>query len=169
MSCEDGKITLKANTILYNGITYPTGEVPPTFKYNKKGNYDKLILYTGDDPNTALGYAAGCLSDKMGWIRKYKLLTDVTLVNVSEDQLHYEVDEVIKNFCDCNGYYLDWGGKYGKEIVFCNPENKLQLIDLFKCVGKGQYKSYNNFDFKKKYFKYKKKYLDLKYINSKYS
>lgn len=142
MSCEDyNKIIVKKGTILYNGIDLPTNVCPPKYKYkynnNKNSNSNKYILYTANNIMAAKGYASSCLTSKKGWIREYKVLKDVELADISEDKLHYDVVEVINEFCFCDGYYLDWGGDKGKEIVFCDPKDKLELISTYKCTGKG--------------------------------
>ena len=143
MCDEFDKITILAGTILYNGIDLPTNKCPPKYKYKHSNTYDnKYILYTADDINAARGYAGSCVSNKIGFIRYYRVLHDITLADISADQTQYEVQEVINEFSDCDGYYLDWGGDFGKEIVFCDPKNKLEFMGLYKCLGKGEYNTY---------------------------
>jgi len=144
MCTKYDKKTISAGTILYNGISTPTNKCPSKYKYKNKNNYDnKYILYTSDDFEVAKGYALSCLSNEKGWIRHYVVKNNITLADISKDKLHYEVNEVINNFCDCDGYYLDWGGKNGKEIVLCDPEKNLKFVGLYKCTGMGEYKKYN--------------------------
>lgn len=142
--CNDfDNITILADTILYNGIFIPENKCPNKYKYNNKNNYDnKYILYTSDDFKVAKGYALSCIK-KGGWIRYYKVLNNITLADISKNQIHYEVKEVINNFCDCDGYYLDWGSEKGKEIVLCDPKNKLEFIKFGKCLGKGELNEIN--------------------------
>ena len=143
MICKNyDKKIISAGTILYNGIKLPTNKCPPKYKYRHNDTYsNKYILYTADDIDASRGYAASCISNKVGWIRYYRVLNDIELADISADMLHYEVDEVINDFCECNGYYLDWGGDHGKEIVFCDPKDKLEFMGVYKCSGGGKYKN----------------------------
>ena len=50
--------------------------------------------------------------------------------------LHYEGNEVSKYFCQCNGYFIDWGNNIF-EIVICNPSNYLKYLGSKKCLGNG--------------------------------
>ena len=134
-------------TILYNGITLSTKNCPPKYAYKPedKGKFKYTILYTADSKNTAYGYASLCLNKNEGWIRKYRVKKDVELPDISKDFVHYDANEVEKDFCDSYGYYLDWGGENGKEIVFCNPEKYLELIEISKCEGGGEFSKSNCF------------------------
>lgn len=132
------EVIIKKGTKLYNGINYPTNSCPPKYKYKNINNYNKYILYTSSNRNSAKGYAQNCISNKYGWIREYRVKEDIILPDISEDQLHYEVEEVKKFFCDKGGYYLAWrkiNNSVIEEIVLCNPQKYLEHIRNHKCIG----------------------------------
>jgi hypothetical protein len=143
MNCDEyTKEIIPAGTILYNGIFLPTNKCPPKYKYKNTNEYsNKYILYTTNNINTAKGYAGSCITKK-GWIRFYRVLKDIELANITHEQAQYEVQNVINKFCDCDGYYLEWGTV--KEIVFCDPKDKLEFLGAHDCLGKGLYYTNNN-------------------------
>lgn len=146
----DDMIILPAGKILYLGTKEHTEQCPLTIEYEGqeslyKGKDDdimKHILYTTNDENTAERYAT-CFSCRSGWVKKYVIKKNLILPNISDDLLHYDADEVKKEFCDQNGYYLKWSNNpLVEEIVICKPTEYLKYIGAKQCLGHGKFSDY---------------------------
>ena len=131
-------ITVPAGTIMYSGSSEKTNRCPLAYKYKGQTGNHGTLLYLSSDETAAEGYAL-CNGRKSGWVKKYKAVVDLELINVSEDQLHYEWDEVIDLICNKgkNGYYLDWGGTI--EYAVCKPSKFLKLIESKRCIGHNKF------------------------------
>lgn len=129
------KKIIKKGTVLFNGVSLNHDKCPPKYKYQESNNYSTYVLYTATDINSAKGYASSCVSEKLGYIRVYIVKKDIELSDISDNQLHYNVNNVKNIYCKNGGYYLNWGNK-AEEIVLCDPEKKLEYIGAYKCQGK---------------------------------
>jgi hypothetical protein len=133
-------ITVPAGTVMYSGSSEKTNRCPLSYKYKgQTGNHGSL-LYLSSDETAAEGYAL-CNGRKSGWVKKYKVIADLELLDISEDQTQYEWDEVMNLICNHkNGYYLDWGGTI--EYTVCKPSKFLKLMETKRCIGHQKFSAY---------------------------
>lgn len=134
--------TIPAGTRLFNGVVSILGE-PVAFGYeiaSRVKNLRSPVLYLSSDFNTGYSYASGCIVPQ-AWVREYEVVTELTLADISEDQLYYDADEMeAEGLCRCNGYYLKWSGaKPVEEVAICNADKHLRLVQTFKCSGRGEF------------------------------
>lgn len=142
-------ITIPKDKILFLGTKEYTNSCPNKFIYKGQesnntntNNVLKGIIYTTNDESTAEGYAT-CYGTVSGWVKKYIVNTEFNLPDISEEQLHYNANDVKKTYCENNGYYLKWQNEpLIEEIVICNPEKYLTYLGSKKCEGSGVFSNY---------------------------
>lgn len=137
---------VKKGTILYLGHNATTHTCPEKFMYsgqmNSDSDYKFFVGYYTTDENTAEGYAR-CFSQNNGWVNKYTVRDDFTILDLTDDQLHYDADEVAQEFCESGGgYYIKWSPTVD-EFALCNPWHFLQYIGSKQCIGNGKFLPYS--------------------------
>lgn len=140
---EDVRI-VTAGTVLFLGTNESREDVLSEFEYGGmlERKIDRInVIYLTSSERIAEGYAR-CFGTR-GWVKKYIVLRDFMLSDVTGDMLHYEADEVQDQWCSrgLNGYYIEWK-KGDDEIALCSPQNLLKFIGAKFCKGHGIFSGY---------------------------
>src|SRR5688572_19646889 len=111
---DNRTVILHPGTVLYLGHNATTATCLEKFRYEGQNSanlgkfFQHFVGYFTTDETSAEGYAR-CLQAGRGWVNKYIVLNPVELVDVTEEMLHYEPDEVEKEFCNPHsGYFIQW-------------------------------------------------------------
>ncbi len=124
-------VTLPVGTILYSGGRTNQTPCPDFYKYIGQGNVesDGMTLYLTTNERIAEGYAINDGKNK-GVVKKYRVIKDAPLYDITADFLHYDYDE-LSEFCDIQhaGYYLNWGGENNIEIAMCSAPKYIEYIE----------------------------------------
>jgi|LauGreStaDraftv2_3_1035109.scaffolds.fasta_scaffold00380_11 hypothetical protein len=118
-------IVVPRGTILYSGGRYDM--CIDKYKYIGQAGHksDGKIMYLSPNENTAFGYAVGSL----GIVKKYVVMEDLILKDITENMAHFEYDQ-LEPFCkDADGYFLDWGMEGNMEhveVAICDVSKKIK-------------------------------------------
>jgi hypothetical protein len=124
-------ISLPVGTILYSGGRTNKTPCPDFYKYIGQGNVesDGMTLYLTTNERIAEGYAINDPSSR-GVVKKYRVVKNTPLYDITADYLHYDYDELVE-FCDIThaGYYLNWGGENNIEIAMCSAPKYIEYVE----------------------------------------
>ena len=142
------RVTIPVNTVMFSGSSDSTATCPHPFSYVGQLGKTGSILYAASNKKTAEGYAAArCGAGTAGWVKKYKIHTPLSLVDISPGFTHYEFDEVMACLCATgeNGYMLNWGDGT-IEYAICNPDVFLTFKGAKPCLGHATFGDYTCYD-----------------------
>ena len=133
---------LKVGNILYLGHNGDTDRCPYPYRYEgqlgKQIEDGVYVAYFSSYENVAEGYAR-CVGKGKGWVNKYEVTKPFSVLDMSDDMLHYDADEVAEEFCPTGGgYYIKWSDT-SDEYAICNPELFLKYVGSKKCISHGRF------------------------------
>lgn len=136
---------VKKGTELYLGHNASAETCPEQFLYEgqlaSKKVYKYFVGYFTSFEDVANKYAR-CFGQNRGWVNKYRANRDFTLIDITDEFLHYEADEVEKEFCsDYGGYYIEWS-RDADEYAICDPWNYLDYVNSKRCLKTGTFSEY---------------------------
>lgn len=132
-------------TILYLGHNANVNECPSPFHYQGQSASshpdDLYVAYFSSYEGAAEGYAR-CIGPGKGWVNKYVAKHNFSLLDISDEMLHYDAEEVAAEFCPKGGgYYIKWSST-SDEYAICNPWNFLEYYGSKKCIKHGKFSEY---------------------------
>jgi len=130
-------------TYLYLGHNAAVDKCPDPFFYSGQTSGERPSLYVAyfsSYENVAEGYAR-CIGPGRGWVNKYRVEKTFSVMDISDEMLHYDAEEVAKEFCPAGGgYYIKWSSD-SDEYALCNPWNFLEYLGSKRCVKHGSFAS----------------------------
>ena len=139
-------IVVPRGTILYSGGRYDKCLDKYTYIGQAGHKSDGKIMYLSPNENTAIGYAVGSL----GVVKKYVVMEDLILKDITENMAHFEYDQ-LEPFCkDADGYFLDWGMEGNMdhvEVAICDISKKVKYEECKTDIRSNRPYSYECVDF----------------------
>jgi hypothetical protein len=132
--------------ILYMGHNGDTSTCPKAFLYTGQSMSEKdvagiYVAYLSSYEDVAEGYAR-CVASGRGWVNKYIAKKQFSVLDISDEFLHYDAEEVEKEFClQGGGYYIKWS-ESSDEFALCNPWNFLEYVGSRPCIRHGKFGEY---------------------------